>query len=167
MRVCRFVLRSLVCAAAVFLCAVPALAASSEIVDRPPVNPPFYGSVYVTGESEELGTITFYLPYNYRSGCLGLTRDGYLMNVTSSSMSGHLPGVYNDSISFQAFSLPRYRRSSGSNNEYIDLHIRPTASNADIATEARPAVSSSDILPYVSILISGVILVCCLIKSRR
>lgn len=134
-----------------------------DIVDSPPDNPPFFGSGYITGTSSDGSTVTLYFPINYKEGYFGTDGNGYLFNVSSNSISGYYEGAYNNSVSVSGFSYPRYRISN--NYDYTTLYIRPTASNMQIATASAPSVSVTDILPYVSILLLGVIFLCCLRKS--
>lgn len=131
----------------------------SSIPDVPPTNPPFYGSCYVTGTTNTGNTVTLYFPINYQTGYFGVDSNGYLISVYSSSISGYYSGGYNNSISLSAFDYPRYR-SSSSSYDYSYLYLIPTASNIDIATESAGRFSVDDILPYVTILLLGVILVC-------
>ena len=135
-----------------------------DIVDSPPNNPPFYGSGYITGTTSNGSTVTLYFPINYKEGYFGTDSNGYLFNVASNSISGYFEEAYNNSVSVSGFSYPRYRTSS-QNYDYTTLYIRPTASNMQIATETAPVVSVNDILPYVSILLLGVIFLCCMRKS--
>ena len=135
-----------------------------DIVDSPPDNPPFYGSGYISGTTANGSTVTLYFPINYKEGYFGTDSNGYLFNVSSNSISGYFDSAYNNSVSVSGFSYPRYRTSS-QNYDYTTLYIRPTASNMQIATEAAPSVSVTDILPYVSILLLGVIFLCCIRKS--
>lgn len=145
----------------------PSLYASSVpdlvIGDTPPTDSPFYGSGWITGHSSSLGTVTLYFPVNYSSGYWGVDSDGYLFNVTSSSMSGYLDGVYNNSVSVPAFSYPRYRSSYGS--DYINLYIKPTNSNMDIATSHTPRYTAVDFLPYLTVFMLGVICLCYMKRS--
>ena len=134
--------------------------ADIQIGDTPPSNPLFYGSGWITGTDSNLGRVTLYFPISYQSGYWGTDRNGYLYNVSSSSMSGYLSGVYNNSVSASAFSYPRYRVSSGSSYSYVDLYLKPENSNMEIATELTPKYSVSDFLPYVVILGLGVMIVC-------
>lgn len=138
--------------------------ASVDLVDSPPDNPPFFGSGYITGVTSNGSTVTLYFPINYKEGYFGTDSNGYLFNVSSSSISGYFERAYNNSVSVSGFGYPRYRTSS-QNYDYTTLYIRPTASNMQIAIEAAPVVSVNDILPYVSILLLGVIFLCCLRKS--
>lgn len=133
------------------------------IGDDPPADPPFYGSGFVTGESTTLGTVTLYFPNSYNNGYFGVDSNGYLVNVSSSSISGYLEGVYNNSVSVPSFSYPRYR--SGSSYDYINLYIIPTQSNMEIATGFSGVVTVDEVLPYVSILLLGVIVVCFMKRS--
>lgn len=135
------------------------------IDDDPPTTSPFYGSGWVTGTDSRLGTITLYFPRNYCSDTWGLDSNGYLFNVTSSTVGGYLSSVYNNSVSAPSFAYPRYRSSSSSSWDYIDIHLVPTASNMEIYTTNRPRVTVDDLLPYVSILLLGGLLVCCMRRS--
>lgn len=147
--------------------AYPSLYSSSAPVlvigDTPPNNSPFYGSGWITGHSSTLGDVTLYFPINYSHGYWGVDSDGYLFNVTSSSMSGYLDGVYNNSVSSPAFSYPRYRPSSGSS--YVTLYLKPTNSNMDIATSHTPRFTAVDFLPYLSVFMLGVICLCYMKRS--
>lgn len=135
-----------------------------DVVDSPPDNPPFYGSGYITGTTSNGSVVTLYFPINYKQGYFGTDSNGYLFNVSSNSISGYFDSAYNNSVSVSGFSYPRYRTSS-QNYDYTTLYIRPTASNMQIATQTAPVVSVNDILPYVSILLLGVIFLCCMRKS--
>lgn len=132
------------------------------IDDDPPTTSPFYGSGWVTGTDSRLGTITLYFPRNYCSDTWGLDSNGYLFNVTSSTVGGYLSSVYNNSVSAPSFAYPRYRSSSSSSWDYVDIHLVPTSSNMEIYTTNRPRVTVDDLLPYVSILLLGGLLVCCM-----
>lgn len=136
-----------------------ALSVGGSLPDVPPTDPPFYGACYVTGRTNTGSTVTLYFPNTYKTGYFGVDSNGYLVNVSASSISGYYSVAYNNSVSVSAFNHPRYRNSS-SYNEYIDLYIVPTASNMDIETEFSGRVTVADILPYVYILMMGVILVC-------
>lgn len=141
--------------------------AASTIVevigDDPPTSSPFYGSGWVTGSDSNLGIITLYFPRNYCTDTWGVDSNGYLFNVTSSSVGGYYSGAYNNSISAPSFSYPRYRSSN--NYDYIDIHLIPLDSNMDIYTSHRPRKTIDDLLPYVSILLIGGVLVCCMRRS--
>lgn len=130
------------------------------IDDDPPTTSPFYGSGWVTGTDANLGIITLYFPRNYCVDTWGVDSNGYLFNVTSSSVGGYYSGAYNNSVSASSFSYPRYRTSSS--YDYVDIHLVPISSNMDIYTTNRPKKTVDDLLPYVSILLLGGVLVCCM-----
>lgn len=142
--------------------------AASTIVevigDDPPTTSPFYGSGWVTGQDSNLGIITLYFPRNYCSDTWGVDSNGYLFNVTSSSVGGYYSGAYNNSVSAPSFSYPRYR-SSQSSYDYVDIHLVPLNSNMDIYTTNRPRKTMDDLLPYVTVLLIGGVLVCCMRRS--
>lgn len=146
----------------------PAISYSASTIvgvigDDPPTSSPFYGSGWVTGSDSKLGIITLYFPRNYCTDTWGVDSNGYLFNVTSSSLGGYYSGSYNNSISAPSFSYPRYRPSR--NSDYIDIHLVPLDSNMDIYTSHRPRKTMDDLLPYVSILLIGGVLVCCMRRS--
>lgn len=125
-----------------------------------PSNPAFYGSCWVTGYDSNLGNVTIYFPLSAKENVWGLDPNGYLYNITSSSVSGYLSGVYNNSVSASGFSYPRYREGSGAGFSYIDLHLIPSDSNMEIATAMEPAQTASQLFPYIYIGLLGVIVVC-------
>lgn len=131
--------------------------------DEPPSNPPFYGSAFVSGSSNELGYIDIYFPISYQDGYLGTDDNGYLYNVSNTSITCYLEGY--DYCNIPAWSYPRYREQSGSSWDYVDLHIVPESTNVQIAQEMAPVYSLSDLLPYCSILLLGVIFVCYMKRS--
>lgn len=146
----------------------PAITYSSATIaevigDDPPTTSPFYGSGWVTGSDSNLGIITLYFPRNYCTDTWGVDSNGYLFNVTSASVGGYYSGAYNNSISAPSFSYPRYRSSN--NYDYIDIHLIPLSSNMDIYTTNRPRKTMDDLLPYVTILLLGGVLVCCMRRS--
>lgn len=142
--------------------------AASTIVevigDDPPTTSPFYGSGWVTGQDSNLGIITLYFPRNYCTDTWGVDSNGYLFNVTSSSVGGYYSGAYNNSVSAPSFSYPRYR-SGQSSYDYVDIHLVPLNSNMDIYTSHRPRKTMDDLLPYVSILLFGGVLICFMRRS--
>lgn len=133
------------------------------IGDDPPTTSPFYGAGWVTGSDSDLGIITLYFPRNYCTDTWGVDSNGYLFNVTSASVGGYYSGAYNNSISAPSFSYPRYRSSN--NYDYIDIHLIPLNSNMDIYTTNRPRKTMDDLLPYITILLIGGVLVCCMRRS--
>lgn len=125
-----------------------------------PFNPAFYGSCWVTGTDSNLGEVTIYFPLSVKENVWGVDPNGYLYNISSSSVSGYLSGVYNNAVSASGFSYPRYRESSGSSYSYVDLHLIPSDSNMEIATVMEPARNAAQLLPYIYVGLLGVIVVC-------
>ena len=141
--------------------------AASTIVevigDDSPTASPFYGSGWVTGQDSNLGIITLYFPRNYCSDTWGVDSNGYLFNVTASSVGGYYSGAYNNAVSAPSFAYPRYRTNNS--YDYVDIHLVPLDSNMDIYTSHRPRKTIDDLLPYVSILLIGGVLVCFMRRS--
>lgn len=142
-------------------------AIGDQLPDSPPAAPVFYGSGYVSGYDSNRGNITIYCPIDYHDGTWGLDRNGYLYNVSSKSLSGYLAGVYNNSWSASSFNYPTYRIYSGSTYTTYTLYLRPSASNCEIASTMVPRRTESQLLPYVSILLLGVIAICCIKRFSR
>lgn len=136
-----------------------------SIGTTPPSDSPFFGSGWITGTDSRLGRVTLYFPIDFQRGHWGVDSNGYLMNITSSSMSGYLDGVYNNSVSASGFTYPRYRDQSGSSWEYYDLHLIPENSNMEIAVEHENLVPVEDVLPYFVILLLGGLFVCFMKRS--
>lgn len=143
----------------IVLLVCPALA----LDDVPPAYPPFYGSGYVTGSSSELGDITIYFPISYKDGYLGTDSNGYLYNVSNSSITCYLEGQ--EYCNIPAWSYPRYREYNSSSWDYVDLHIVPEYSNCDVATAMEPNLTVNDLIPFATILLLGVLFVCFIKRS--
>lgn len=133
------------------------------IGNTPPDSPLFYGSGWVTGIDSTLGIVTIYYPINYKDGYFGLDANGYLYNVSSTSITGYLEDVYNNSVSTPGFSYPRYR--SGSGYDYFNIYLTPTDSNMNIATGNTPRLEVSDLTPYLILLVGGVLILCYMRRS--
>lgn len=133
------------------------------IGDVVPDSPLFYGSGWITGTDSNLGTVTLYFPINYKSGYWGVDRNGYLFNVSSTSISGYLEDVYNNSVSAAGFSYPRYRTSN--NGTYINLYLRPENSNMEIATAMAPKYAADELIPYIMVFLGGALILCFMKRS--
>lgn len=136
---------------------------TAVIGHEPPSDLLFYGSGWVTGRDSQLGDITVYFPISYQDGYWGLDSNGYLINVSSSSITGYLPGVYNNSVSASGFSYPRYRETNNAN--YTTLYLKPTNSNMNIATANAPRYSADDLIPYGLLFVGGVLVLCYMKRS--
>lgn len=126
-------------------------------------DPPFYGSAWAVGSVSGLGECTLYFPINRRE-YVGVDRDGALFNVSDQTWSGVMydAGGQSYQVSFGSFSLPRYRDSVGSSWSYADLSFIPSDSNLVLPTELSPVYSFDGLLPYLGVLMGGVILLCCI-----
>lgn len=136
-------------------CACILCVSAFALDDTPPTNVPFYGSAFVSGDSVQLGNITLYFPISYREGYLGTDSNGYLYNVSNTSITCYLEG--HERCNIPAWSYPRYRDF---NSDYVDLHILPTSSNAVIADDVPPLYNMNQLLPYCTILFLGVLVLC-------
>lgn len=126
-------------------------------------SPPAYGLAWDSGTVGGSDAWLYCPRSNYDS--FGLTIDGYLFNVTSSTVSGRL---YIDKVEYivqaPAFSIPRYRRADSSSYQWTDLYFSPSgAGNLQVATS--DALSFGQLYPYVLILLLGVVL-CILFITR-
>lgn len=138
----------------------------SQVVGYAASSRPFYGSTWIEGEDASLGSGTLYLPINYQSGYLGLTDDGTLVNVSSNSLTGYYyrdsGNVYTVTMAFA--STPRYRLSSSYDAQ--DFLFTPSDGNAVIADSDSNLASVEYLLPFIAVLLIGVIFICLLSKSR-
>lgn len=148
------------------LCLSVVLPSALAYTDDPPASPPFYGGVYVTGTTSQLGTVTVYIPSTYQEGYLGTTASGDLFNASNSSISGVVyAGSRQYDFRLSSWSTSQYCIQSGSYWEYEDLTFTSIdASNAEIALSSVPAVDASEILRYAVFLVLVVILLCLFIK---
>ena len=129
---------------------------------------PFYGSVWVTGNASNIGSGTLYLPLAYQSGFLGLTDNGYLVNVGNTSLTAYF---YADSgnqytVTMSFGSIPRYRLSS-SNYSYEDFYFTPVDSNAVIADSDGSLADFEYLIPSITLVLLGGVFVCLLTRSRH
>lgn len=127
---------------------------------------PFYGSAWVKGSVSGLGQVSVYFPIN-RKEFVGVDSSGRIFNVSDNSWSGVM---YDSSgttytVSFGSFALPRFRVYSGSSWEYETLYLVPSESNLVLPDGPSSAYSLSDLLPWVSLLLVGGVLLCCMRKS--
>lgn len=151
---------------AVFAACLLFLLPAAAYEDLPPTDAPFYGGVYITGVTRELGSVTVYLPINYQSGYLGLTSSGNLYNVSSSSISGVLyRGNTEYDFRLYSWSTPQYRVQDSGYYQYEDLTFTSiTASNAEIFDSFPPLVSADSVLSLVPLIFLGVIVLCLFMK---
>ena len=129
---------------------------------------PYIGSGWVIGTVSGLGEVYLYVPISTR-GVWGTTSDGYLCNISGSSVSGVLFTSSGTQYSFNApsFSLPRYRLfSSSTYYDWNDLRLTVSSSNLQVATDFPPSVPVFDAIPFVIVGLLGVMIVC-LMRSRR
>lgn len=68
-------------------------------------------------------------------------------------------------VNFQSFNLPRYRIPDGSSWEYQTLYLTPSSSSMVLPDGVSPTYSISELLPWVSVLLIGGILLCCMRRS--
>lgn len=171
----RSVLNFLFCLVLLCSCVVPSFASSVLQEDFPaaqavvvgPQYAPYIGSGWITGSVSGLGHVSVYVPIS-SSDSWGTTSDGYLCNVSGSSVSGLM---YTDSgtkyyFSCSSFSIPRYRLYDGSGYQYEDLRLTVEDSNMRVATVFPGSYTFANSWPYIVIGLMGVILVC-LMRYKR
>lgn len=127
---------------------------------------PFYGSAWVEGTASGFGTVQLFFPIN-RKEFVGLDSSGRIFNVSDNTWSGVMYDSSGESytVNFQSFNLPRYRVSNGSSWDYETLYLTPSSSNLVLPDGVSPTYSVSELLPWVSVLLIGGILLCCMRKS--
>lgn len=125
---------------------------------------PYIGSGYFICSTSS-GTVYIYVPIDSK-GKWGTTNNGFLCNVSSSSISGVMYDSSGNQYSFNApgFGIPRYRTSSSYN--YTDLFATVQKTNLDPATEFPAEHDFSEMYPYIFIGFMGVIILC-LMRFKR
>lgn len=114
---------------------IPDAVPPAQAVGVGPQYAPYIGSGWITGNAPGLGHVSVYVPIT-SSDSWGTTSDGYLCNVSDSSVSGLM---YTDSgtkyyFSCSSFSIPRYRLYDGSGYQYEDLRLTVEDTNMHVAT---------------------------------
>lgn len=117
------------------------------------------GGYYITGDSALGNGLTFYIPANYVSGSLTYDENGYLFNLTSSSIYLYCPDYPDYTIYASRFSGFQYRTDSNYGTTYLDLNLTNiTAANVEILEESPELPISQDKLLYMilAVMIIGV-----------
>lgn len=125
-----------------------------------PNSPLFSGCWFVTGTDSRLGTITIYIPADVDQSSFGVDSSGRLVYVGSDSFTAYLSGVRNNRVNFSSWSTGTYSDGSGSYYDSYDLSLVPSSTNLLISDSLIPLYSVSDFLPYLVLLIGGVLLLC-------
>lgn len=127
---------------------------------------PYIGSGYFVC-STAYGDVYIYVPIDTK-GKWGTTNNGYLCNVSSSSISGIMFDSEGKQYTFSApgFSLPRYRLTSSTSYTYTDLLATVKSSNLDPATDFPADHGFADMYQYIFVGMMGVIILC-LMRSKR
>lgn len=125
---------------------------------------PYIGSGYFVCMTSS-GTVYIYVPIDSK-GKWGITNNGFLCNVSSSTISGVMYDSSGNQYSFSApgFSIPRYRTSSSYN--YTDLFATVEKSNLDPAIDFPVEHDFSEMYPYIFVGLMGVIILC-LMRYKR
>lgn len=125
---------------------------------------PYIGSGYFVCTTSS-GTVYIYVPIDSK-GKWGTTNNGFLCNVSSSTISGVMYDSSGNQYSFSApgFSIPRYRTSSSYN--YTDLFATVKKSNLEPATDFPVEHDFSEMYPYIFVGLMGVIILC-LMRYKR
>lgn len=117
------------------------------------------GGYYITGDSALGDGLTFYIPASFVSGSLTYDENGYLFNLTSSSIYLYCPDYPDYTIYASRFSGFQYRTDSNYGTTYQDLNLtNVTAANVEILEESPKLPISQDKLLYMilSVMIIGV-----------
>lgn len=165
----RSVLNVFFCCFLLCLCVVPVFAVpvipdevpADQAVAVGPQYAPYIGSGWITGNAHGLGHVSVYVPIT-SSDSWGTTSDGFLCNISNSSVSGLM---YTDSgtkyyFSCSSFSIPLYRLYDGSGYQYQDLRLTVEDTNMHVATVFPGSYTFDNSWPYIVIGLLGVILVC-------
>lgn len=126
----------------------------------------YIGSGYIVGSSS-LGRVEVYVPID-TADKWGTTSNGYLCNISSSSISGLLVSADGTNYYFRcpSFDTPEIRSYSSSSYNYTDIFITVSDSNLNIATEFPSASPWRIYYPLIIIGLLGVIILCTM-RSRN
>lgn len=95
------------------------------------------GGYYITADSSLGEGLTFYIPSGYAEGSLTYDENGYLFNLTSSSIYLYCPDYPDYTIYASRFSGFQYRTDSNYGTTYVDLQLtNVTDTNVEILTES-------------------------------
>lgn len=109
------------------------------------------GGYYITGDCALGDGLTFYIPSDYAAGCLTYDEDGYLFNLTSSSIYLYCPDYPDYTIYASRFFGFQYRTDTGYGSSYVDLNLtNVTDTNVEIMTSSpAPAISANVLLVMI------------------
>lgn len=117
------------------------------------------GGYYITGDSALGNGLTFYIPASFVSGSLTYDENGYLFNLTSSSIYLYCPDYPDYIIYAPRFSVFQYRTDSSYGSSYVDLNLTNiTVANVEILEESPSLMLSQDklLIMILAVLIIGV-----------
>lgn len=117
------------------------------------------GGYYITGDCALGNGLTFYIPASFVSGSLTYDENGYLFNLTSSSIYLYCPDYPDYTIYAPRFSVFQYRTDSSYGSSYVDLNLTNiTVANVEILEESPSLMLSQDklLIMILAVLIIGV-----------
>lgn len=125
------------------------------------------GGYYITADSALGEGLTFYVPSDYATGSLTYDENGYLFNLSGSSVYLYCPDYPDYTIYASRFSGFQYRTDVNYGSSYVALKLtNVTDTNVDIMSSSpAPAISSDVIL--VMILAVCIVGVCAFVLLRR
>lgn len=105
---------------------------------------------------------TLLIPANYRDNYFAVDDDGYLYNVSSSTITCYVDEY---SVRFASYSVPQTRHTNASYNEqWVDSHVE-YLSSADVSVKGANTLWWSDFgKPLIIFGFLGVIVICLFIK---
>lgn len=121
----------------------------------------YIGAGYIVGTDNKLGRVEVYLPINYADS-FGSTTAGYLVNVTSNTITGVMYDSSGRLYTWRApsFNTPEYRLASSSSYTYTPSLIKVVDTNINVATEWPVAHSFDSMFPLIVVGFLGVIILC-------
>lgn len=146
---------------AVVLFTVPAFAVV-RLDNAPPVDAPYMGGYWLSGDSPALGEVTIYLSDNE-----GWTvdTDGYLYRFADTSASGVMYANGNEyTFNAPAFAYPRYRLANTTGYTYTDLEVTPVGGNIIIQNDFETPYDIDTMCSVLSCFLLGMLVVVRLVK---
>lgn len=133
-----------------------------ELPDEPSTEIGQYGYSIVCNIPNVGNNQTLLIPANYRDNYFAVDDDGYLYNVSSSTITCYV-GEY--SVRFASYAIPQTRHTNAQYNEqWIDSHVT-YLSSSDVSVKGANTLWWSDMgYPLIIIGLLGVVCVCLFIK---
>lgn len=123
------------------------------------------GGYYMQAQTN-LGSVTIYVPSNFKKGCFTYDQNNQPVNITASTISGYLyrgSGLYN--VRFASMGGNTYRLYNSSSSSWSNLSFTSVGdTNIQFLTFDPPLIEPEELFPYILVFCLGVMILCQFIK---